>query len=157
MSYPGTDVIIIAYDCTSQMSLNNVKNKWLPEIKETLSNPDCYMPDPDFWFLLVGTKVTPLPSSSNLPAASTHSICIWQSDLCGDPDCDTTTEMAREVAKATNACSLVETSSKKETNIEEFKAKLIELAFKKAAGDARPSWVRLKMRNAAQLCAHGDV
>ena len=47
LSYPGTDVFIVCYSTVSATSLNNVKNKWIPEIR---------MHCPDARFVLVGTK-----------------------------------------------------------------------------------------------------
>lgn len=47
LSYPGTDVFIIAFNLVSPASLNNVKFKWLPELKH-----HC----PDVPIILVGNK-----------------------------------------------------------------------------------------------------
>ena len=47
LSYPNTDVFIICYSIISSTSLENVKNKWIPEIRRRCPNTP---------FLLVGTK-----------------------------------------------------------------------------------------------------
>lgn len=47
LSYPGTDVFIICFNLISPPSLNNVKFKWLPELKH-----HC----PDIPIILVGNK-----------------------------------------------------------------------------------------------------
>jgi len=47
LSYPQTDVFIIAFSIFSSVSFENVKNKWFPEIKHH---------SPDVPYLLVGTK-----------------------------------------------------------------------------------------------------
>ena len=47
LSYPQTDVFLICFSVISQTSFNNVKNKWVPEVKH-------YAPDAKI--ILVGTK-----------------------------------------------------------------------------------------------------
>jgi len=47
LSYPQTDVFIVCYSVVSPNSLNNVRNKWLPEL---------YTHAPGVPILLVGTK-----------------------------------------------------------------------------------------------------
>jgi len=60
LSYPGTDVFIICYSTTSSTSLNNVLNKWLPEIRS-----HC----PSTPFILVGTKSDVRTSKHDLEKA----------------------------------------------------------------------------------------
>jgi len=48
LSYPQTDVFLVCYSIISRASYENVKTKWIPEIKHHV---------PDAPFLLVGTKV----------------------------------------------------------------------------------------------------
>jgi Ras-related C3 botulinum toxin substrate 1 len=47
LSYPNTDVFLVCFSCISETSLENVGNKWLPEIRHHCPNAP---------FLLVGTK-----------------------------------------------------------------------------------------------------
>lgn len=47
LSYPETQVFLVCFSVLSQYSLNNVKNKWIPELK---------MHRPDTPIILVGTK-----------------------------------------------------------------------------------------------------
>jgi len=47
LSYPQTDVFLVCYSIISRASYENVKTKWIPEIKHHV---------PDAPFLLVGTK-----------------------------------------------------------------------------------------------------
>jgi len=47
LSYPNTDVFIVCYSTISETSLQNVVNKWIPEIRRHCPNAP---------FLLVGTK-----------------------------------------------------------------------------------------------------
>ena len=47
LSYPATDVFLVCFSVDSMTSLENVENKWLPEI-----NKFC----PEIAFVLVGTK-----------------------------------------------------------------------------------------------------
>lgn len=47
LSYPGTDIFLVCFSLVSNVSLENVKTTWLPEIKE-----HC----PDTPYILVGLK-----------------------------------------------------------------------------------------------------
>eukprot|EP00486_Rosalina_sp_Unknown_P014784 CAMPEP_0201591650 /NCGR_PEP_ID=MMETSP0190_2-20130828/189762_1 /ASSEMBLY_ACC=CAM_ASM_000263 /TAXON_ID=37353 /ORGANISM="Rosalina sp." /LENGTH=143 /DNA_ID=CAMNT_0048050065 /DNA_START=750 /DNA_END=1181 /DNA_ORIENTATION=- len=47
LSYPQTDVFLVCYSIISRSSYENVRSKWIPEIKHHV---------PDAPFLLVGTK-----------------------------------------------------------------------------------------------------
>ena len=47
LSYPHTDIFLVCFSVTSQTSLMNVRNKWIPEIQHYA---------PGVPFLLVGTK-----------------------------------------------------------------------------------------------------
>lgn len=47
LSYPGTDVFLVCFSLVSKVSLENVKNVWIPEISEAC---------PDVPFVLVGLK-----------------------------------------------------------------------------------------------------
>ena len=47
LSYPQTDVFLVCYSIISRSSFENVKTKWIPEIKHHV---------PEAPFLLVGTK-----------------------------------------------------------------------------------------------------
>ena len=48
LSYPQTDVFLVCYSIISRSSYENVRTKWIPEIKHHV---------PDAPFLLVGTKM----------------------------------------------------------------------------------------------------
>jgi len=48
LSYPSTDVFLICYSVVTPVSFNNVKAKWMPEVRH-----HC----PDARILLVGTKI----------------------------------------------------------------------------------------------------
>jgi len=47
LSYPATDVVIMCYNIASSTSLNNIRHKWIHEIKEHIPNKP---------ILLVGTQ-----------------------------------------------------------------------------------------------------
>eukprot|EP01103_Thecamoeba_quadrilineata_P020312 TRINITY_DN864_c0_g1_i1.p1 TRINITY_DN864_c0_g1~~TRINITY_DN864_c0_g1_i1.p1 ORF type:complete len:201 (+),score=15.33 TRINITY_DN864_c0_g1_i1:59-661(+) len=47
LSYPDTDIFLLCFSVTWPESLNNIKNKWIPEIKHYC---------PDARFILIGTK-----------------------------------------------------------------------------------------------------
>ena len=53
MSYPGTNVMLIAYNTTDIGSLNNVVYTWIPEIRESVSEDEFAK----MRIILVGTKV----------------------------------------------------------------------------------------------------
>ena len=48
LSYPNTDIVLIAYSVIDRTSLENIETKWIPEIKKFI---------PDVPFMLVGTKL----------------------------------------------------------------------------------------------------
>ena len=48
LSYPQTDVFLVCYSIISRSSYENVKSKWIPEIKHHV---------PDAPFMVVGTKI----------------------------------------------------------------------------------------------------
>ena len=48
LSYPQTDVFLIAFSLISPISFDNVKSKWMPEIRLHMPNTKC---------ILVGTKL----------------------------------------------------------------------------------------------------
>lgn len=48
LSYPDTDVFLVCFSVTNQSSLENVKTKWVPEIRHHA---------PDVPMVLVGTKL----------------------------------------------------------------------------------------------------
>ena len=52
LSYPGTEIYIVAYACNSEITLKNVEYKWVPEIQRNLESAV-----PQAWIILVGTKV----------------------------------------------------------------------------------------------------
>merc|ERR1712156_987418 len=47
LSYPQTDVFLVCFAVTSETSLNNIKQKWIPEITQHV---------PDAPIVIVGTK-----------------------------------------------------------------------------------------------------
>jgi len=49
LSYADTKVYLVGFDCTKKMTLDNIKNKWIPEIKNETNNDD-------LWIIVVGLK-----------------------------------------------------------------------------------------------------
>jgi len=47
LTYPGTDILLLGYSCSSKVSLRNIPHKWMPEVKEQGIDP---------WIIVVGTK-----------------------------------------------------------------------------------------------------
>ena len=56
LSYPNTDIFLICFSISSKASLNNVKNKWLTEVRHHCPNTP---------FILVGTKTDLRESTPN--------------------------------------------------------------------------------------------
>lgn len=48
LSYPGTDCFLVCFSLVDRVSLDNIKAKWLPEIRKETGGV--------FKFLLIGTK-----------------------------------------------------------------------------------------------------
>jgi Ras-related C3 botulinum toxin substrate 1 len=48
LSYPQTDIFLVCFSVVSRTSYDNVKSKWVPEIKKHM---------PDAPFMIVGTKI----------------------------------------------------------------------------------------------------
>jgi len=91
MSYPGTQVMIIGYNCTDIGSLNNVEYTWIPEIKGSVGDDEFAK----MRLILVGTKVD---MRDEMPGG-------------GDASC-VMTYQAEEVAVKIGASAFVETSAK---------------------------------------------
>lgn len=89
LSYPQTDVFLICFDVSSRESFENVRTKWIPEVKQFCDGTP---------FLIVGTK------SDKRQAAGAQ--CV--------PICD-----AQSVAKAEGAFSYIECSGLQQKNIKE--------------------------------------
>jgi len=115
LSYPGTDIYMVGYACNSLISLNNIEHKWMVEINKCRDEAgETGAP----WIIMVGTK--------------------------SDIRTDVTLEKAKEVAKAINACTLVDTSAKvddpEEAGVLGLEGLIKMLGFMKAGGKPRPNW-----------------
>lgn len=106
LSYPGTDVFLIAYSTISRSSLNNIKHKWRPEL-------DTQGRWSDAWDVVVGCKVSNVCPSSLLPHAFAVTHALLQSDLKqGMGTGGVHIHEAASLAKDIGAVGIVETSAK---------------------------------------------
>jgi small GTP-binding protein len=99
LCYPGTDVFLVCYSMTSPSSLNNLRNKWIDEIRM-----NCGKNVP---IVLVGTK-----SDAREDAEIVHK--LHQRGL--DP---VSYEEGQQFAKECGAAAFVECSSKTQHNVTE--------------------------------------
>jgi len=101
LSYPETNVFLICFSLVSHNSLENVCNKWYPEISHYCK---------DVPFILVGTKLD-------------------LRDTDDFKDESISTEEALEVAKKLNAAAYFEVSALKQNNIKEVFDQVLRTAL----------------------------
>mmetsp|Transcript_40696 Transcript_40696/g.52433 ORF Transcript_40696/g.52433 Transcript_40696/m.52433 type:complete len:209 (+) Transcript_40696:62-688(+) len=99
LSYPGTDVFLACYSTTNPHSLNNLKNKWLNEIRFHCGK--------DATIVLVGTKSDARNDPKVIEKLSQHDM---------EP---VTSEMGRAFAKENGIVSFIECSSLTQENVKE--------------------------------------
>ena len=75
LSYPNTDIFIICHSVANPVSLQNIFNKWIMEIRK-------YSPDAPF--LIVGTKSDVRFDESMLNKLRKRSIQIWSTEKIND-------------------------------------------------------------------------
>lgn len=99
LSYPNTDVFLICFSVASRSSLDNVKDKWLPEIRAHCPNAP---------LVLVGTKSDmrdPPPGSKDAEWKKKRNlVCVTQAD-------------ALAMAQSIGAVGYCECSAKAGTNV----------------------------------------
>lgn len=100
LSYPQTDVFIICFSLVNPASLENVKNMWIPEIRERC---------PTTPFILVGLK-SDLRDDFSKTA----------DDLRSKGMAPIPRSQGEEMAKEIKACRYLECSAFKQTNIKEI-------------------------------------
>jgi len=105
LSYPATDVFLVCFSVDSKTSLENVENKWLPEI-----NKFC----PDTSFVLVGTK----SDFRDEPPPGKEMSLVPKSD-------------AKAVAERRNAADYIECSARTEANLKKVFDQAINVAILK--------------------------
>jgi small GTP-binding protein len=112
LSYPGTDAFVVVFSLTSQTSLNNVKSRWLPELKRF---------NPDTPFVLVGTKKDLVDMSSNGEAAGASiSISLVEKQLQERSLAPIANrEEARKLADDSGAIAFVECSAMTQENVQD--------------------------------------
>jgi len=121
LAYPGTKVYMLAYDCTSKISLANLHTKWIDEVKREIAEGG----DPDIregeepWIVMVGCKMD-------------------------KPGADATSGEEDEVAAKLNACALIRTSAvmpdTEASGVAKLKLVLSNLACMYEDQQPKPSW-----------------
>ena len=96
-SYPNTDVFIVCYSVISPTSLQNVRNKWLPEIRHHCPNAS---------FLLVDTKSDLRKDTPALQKLKAKGACL------------VSFERAQELGEEFGAARVMECSAKTQAGIE---------------------------------------
>jgi len=112
LSYPGTDLFLIGYSTTSKTSLNNIEQKWLPEIKENC--PDTDKP----WFIMVGTK----------------------KDIRSEVSVEAAKELAAKIGACALVDTSAKDNDEKTSGVGALTALMKKLAFMKSQKQTRPSW-----------------
>lgn len=112
LSYPGTEIYIVAYACNSEITLKNVEYKWVPEIQRNLESAV-----PQAWIILVGTKVDLRTEDEGVSQAQ-----------------------AEKVASDIGAIGFVETSALSGIGIQEVMKQIIQKAVDKAQNKEMTIW-----------------
>jgi len=112
LSYPGTDLFLIGYSTTSKTSLNNIEQKWLPEIKENC--PDTDKP----WFIMVGTK----------------------KDIRSEVSVEAAKELAAKIGACALVDTSAKDNDEKLSGVGALTALMKKLAFMKSQKQTRPNW-----------------
>jgi len=113
LSYPETDIYILGYSTTSQISLSNIENKWLEELRENMEEG---RDDP--WLVLCGTKV----------------------DIRDLNDGGVSKKQASDLATKIGCAEFLETSAKTRKGVEELKAIIMSIAVAKGKGEPLEVW-----------------
>lgn len=113
LSYPGTEIYIVAYQTTSEITLTNIEHKWIPEIMASAESTDSP------WIVICGTKV----------------------DLRveGAPN-SVSTEAGAALAEKVGAFFFIETSAKSGIGVQALEEAIIKAAIKKAKGGVLELW-----------------
>ena len=110
LSYPNTDVFLICYSTTSRTSLENIKAKWLPEIRD-----HC----PGTPFVLVGTKCDVRENSK------AHKNLRAKGEACTFVDADSAKKMGDELG----AARVMQCSAKTQKGLKDIFDEAIKVAL----------------------------
>ena len=67
LSYPQTDIFIVTFSVTDPTSFQNVRSKWVPELKRCAPNVP---------FILVGTKIDTRKGIEHVSKANGDRLCV---------------------------------------------------------------------------------
>jgi small GTP-binding protein len=107
LSYPNTDVFIVAYSVIDHVSLENVKQKWVPEIRKFMKDGICGGTPKllDVPILLVGTKTDLRRDNDTLHVRSidgqnmAHELCLQAFVECSSLTQEGLTNTFREATR----------------------------------------------------------
>lgn len=123
LSYPGTDAFVVAFSLTSETSLNNVRSRWLPELKRF---------NPDTPFILVGTKKDLVGKFDN-PALpddmQNHKV----------PPIEKQREAAQKLADESGAAAYIECSALTQENVKQVFQQVVQTALEDRTEAHQPS------------------
>lgn len=130
LSYPNTDVFIVCYSIVSPASLENVRKKWVPEIRQHCPNAP---------FLLVGTKSDLREDSRTLEKLKTNGV--------SPVTLDTATNMAEQLgAVGVIECSVITSLGLSRVFDETVKA-VIDARW----WESRAAWLRRRQKQCCQM------
>jgi small GTP-binding protein len=126
MSYPGTDVMIIGYNCTDPGSLQNIEYTWVPEFTKSIGEDV-----EQLYMIIAGTKV----------------------DMREGMDADkvVAATAGQDKAVTLKACNWIETSAKTSDGVSELQQMIMDAIQLKASGE--PSKNHVYTKPAADLPA----
>jgi small GTP-binding protein len=113
LSYPGADIFLLCFSLVSLISFDNIKSRWMKEIKEKCEKPH------NFGIILVGTK------------SDMRDDAIYVQKIIEKGENIVTREMGLKLAEEIGAFSYYETSSLHRKNITELFDSCMEYKFKR--------------------------
>lgn len=116
LSYPDTDIFLLGYSTTSQISLSNVENKWMEELKG--AQPDKQEEGKEPWYVLCGTKV----------------------DIRDVNAGGVSRKQASDMAKKLGCVHFLETSAKTGIAIDELKGVIMACLVARGKGELAEVW-----------------
>merc|ERR1711998_588484 len=123
LSYPGTDIYLIGYSTTSNISLNNIEHKWIPEIVENHTGDD------KPWTIMVGTK----------------------KDIRSEVTVDAAKTMASKINACALIDTSAKDPDPKAAGIADLTGLMMDLAFKRINKENRPDWGAYEKHEAKEV------
>jgi len=120
LSYDLTNVFLVCFAVNSQISFNNVENKWIPELKHHA---------PGVPFLIIGTKSDMRNEPKEKEAASSEDLATAVStERKPEPAGMVSVSSAKEMEKKLNAAGYLECSAMEQESLQKVFNEAIRLA-----------------------------